>query len=81
MSKIMQYVLRFGPLVAALLGGAALAYPAIKPIVDTVLVVFGVVGVQADPNLVPDIASLVTGAFLLIGFVRKVVSKYFKPAV
>jgi len=79
MAKVWSYILRFGPLVAALLGGVALAYPAIKPVVDTVLAVFGFVGVQADPALVPDIAALVTGGFLLIGFVRKVYSKYFKP--
>ena len=81
MSKVWQYVLRYGPLVAALAGGVALAYPAAAPVINSILSALGFVGVQPDPTLVPDIAALVTAGFLLLGFVRKVISKYFKPQV
>lgn len=75
MSKLFEYVHRFGPLVASLVLGASAVLPAnFKPIADAVTALLGVAGVSADPAAVSNIGLIVSGVLALIGVVKKSVS-------
>jgi len=84
LSKIWDYVLRFGPLFAALALGAVAVVPAIGPVVSQILSALGVLGVVPDPNLTAELGNLVVGALALLGVARKVynlIKAYFTPTV
>ena len=84
MAKIWQYILRYGPLVAALALGVAAAVPNIAPIINQILSVLGFVGVVPDPNLAAQLGELVVGGLALLGVARKVwnlIKAYFTPIV
>lgn len=88
MGKVLAVVLRFGPLVAAFALGLGAVIERFVPgytgIVTQVLSFLGVVGVQADQELVDAIASFVAGAVALVGVGRKLFSlikaKFAPPA-
>jgi hypothetical protein len=75
MTKVLQYVLRFGPLVAGLaLGLTALVsiwVPGYAGILNQILSVLAFVGVQPDQNIVAELGNLVAGVLVLIGGARK----------
>ncbi len=88
MSKVLGYVLRFGPLVAAFaLGlGAVISIwvPSYGGVLNQILGVLALVGVQPDQALVAEIGNAVAGAIALVGVARKVyalVLAYFTPTV
>ena len=86
MGKLLSYLLRFGPLVAAFaLGLAAIVeiyVPGYTGILNQILSLLGYVGVQPDVRLVAEIGNIVAGVLALIGFGRKLwslVKAYFAP--
>ena len=83
MAKVMQYVLRFGPLVAALALGLAAVIEPLAPgytgIVTSVLSLLGLVGVGPNAEIVELLATVVAGATALVGVARKLIS-IFKAA-
>ncbi len=86
MNKIMSYILRYGPLVAAFaLGLAALIslwVPSYTGILNQILAVLSFVGVQPDQNIVAELGSAVAGVLALVGVARKLwslIKPYFSP--
>lgn len=86
MSKVLSYLLRFGPLVAgAALGVAALVsiwVPGYEGILNQILGVLAFVGVQPDQSIVAELGNLVAGVLVLVGGARKLyalVKAYFEP--
>ena len=88
MSKFWQYVLRFGPLVAAFaLGLSAFVevwVPGFTGILNNILSVLSFVGIKPDTAVIVEIANLVAGITALVGVARKLwalVKPYFNPEV
>ena len=78
MSKLLAYVLRYGPLVAALaLGLNAVItpiFPAYAGILNSVLSALALFGVQPNQELVSLVGGVVAGVLALIGFGRKIIA-------
>ena len=75
MGNVWQYILRFGPLVAAFALGLAAVIenfvPGYTAIVNQILVFLGYVGVTPDQNILVELGSLLAGATALVGVARK----------
>ncbi len=82
MGKVWSYILRFGPLVAAIALGVAAAVPNFAAVINQILAVVGFIGVVPDPELGKQLVELVLGVLALTGGARKVwalVKAYFTP--
>lgn len=68
------FVLRRGPLVSALISGAAIAFPAAAPVLGTIGgLLSGATGGTAvtDPEVIKSFSELLAGGLLFIGSLRK----------
>ncbi len=88
MGKVLSYILRFGPLVAAFaLGLAAIIevyVPGYTGILNQILNLLVFVGVHPDASVVAEVGNIVAGVIALIGVARKLWSllqPYFTPTV
>ncbi len=88
MGKVLSYILRFGPLVAAFaLGLAAIIevyVPGYTGILNQILNLLVFVGVKPDASIVAEVGNIVAGVIALIGVGRKLWSllqPYFTPTV
>ena len=85
MSKILPYILRFGPLVAAFaLGLGAVLEPIIPGytgIVSKILSLIGLVGVGPNQEMLDLVMAFVAGITALVGVARKIIALWTKPAV
>ena len=85
MSKILPYILRFGPLVAAFaLGLGAVLEPIIPGftgIVSKILGLLGLVGIGPNQEMLDLVMGLVAGITALVGVARKIIALWTKPAV
>ena len=79
MGKFFEFILRYGPLVAAAFFG--LSYiPQFAALAQQVLAFLGLLGAVPDPALVGSGTDLVAALFLLVGAARKLwslVKAYF----
>ena len=76
--KALSVVGRYGPLVSAVLVGLGgligQFFPDAKPVVDSVVTLFGYFGAHADPDVVGSITGVVASALLVYGGARKTVN-------
>lgn len=78
MGKVVQLVLRFGPLVAAFALGLGAVLEPIVPgytgVVTSVLGALGIVGVGPDKEVLAELSNVVAGCVALVGVARKLIS-------
>ena len=70
MGKVVDFILRYGPLVAAAFVGLS-HIPNLAAFAQSVIAFLGIFGAQPDPNLVGSGTDLVAALFLLVGAARK----------
>lgn len=78
MKNALAVVGRYGPLVSAVLVGLggllAQVAPQAKPLVDSVVTLFGFFGAQADAEVVSAFTGVVASALLVYGGARKTIN-------
>ena len=78
MKNALSAVGRYGPLVAAILVGTrglvSQFFPEARPVVDSIVTLFGFFGAQADADVVGSITGVVASALLVYGGSRKTIN-------